>query len=202
MEKDKEPRKLNAGSQQPHMREQGLTYNDYAAMDDDHRYELVDGQLELMSPAPMVRHQLISTELLSKLRDTCYSDYIIVQAPVDLIVSPQHVRQPDLIMIHRSRMHIITQRGIMGPPDLVVEIVSPSTLRRDKVDKRKAYAQFQVPEYWIVEPTLGILEQYVLHDHRYELVNVYQEDELVQSNHVPCIRFSMSEIMDNIPHFE
>jgi Uma2 family endonuclease len=90
----------------------------------------------------------------------------------------------------------------MGPPDLIVEILSPSTLRRDKVDKLKTYARFNVPEYWIVEPILGILEQYVLQEQRYELENVYQGDETVQSNQLRCVRFSMGEIINNIPHIE
>lgn len=199
MDNNKTHKKPYKAFQQPKMREQGLTYNDYAAMDDDHRYELVDGKLELMSPTPLVRHQLISIELLRKLLDTCYSDYIMLQAPIDLILSQQNIRQPDIDMVHRKRLQIIHQNGIIGAPDLVVEILSPSTLSRDKVDKLKTYARFSIQEYWIVEPSLGILEQYVLHDHRYEPENVYQGIEPVQSNQLLCIRFTMTEIMDNIP---
>ncbi len=202
MGKDKGPKKENRESQQPEVREQGLTYMDYAALDDDNRYELVDGRLELMSPAPMVGHQLISFELQSRMRDTCISDYIILSAPVDLILSTNEVRQPDLLMVHRSRISIISQRGVTGPPDLIVEILSPSTLRRDKVDKLKTYACYGVTEYWIVEPIVGILEQFILEDGRYELVNVYQGDEPIRSQHVTCIRFTMGEMMSNIPQIE
>jgi Uma2 family endonuclease len=202
MEQGEGTNKPNKASQQPLMRERGLTYNDYASIDDDQRYELVDGQLELMSPAPIVRHQLISAELFSRLRDTCQSEYIILNAPIDLILSQHNVRQPDLVLVHRSRLHIIHRNGIMGPADLVVEILSPSTLRRDKVDKLKTYARFNVPEYWIVEPILGILEQYVLQEQRYELENVYQGEELVQSNQLRCVCFSMGEIINNIPNIE
>jgi Uma2 family endonuclease len=202
MEKDKDPKKLNQESQQPEVREQGLTYMDYAALDDDNRYELVDGRLELMSPGPMVGHQLISFELQSRMRDTCISDYIILYAPVDLILSSYEVRKPDLLLVHRSRLSIISKKGVIGPPDLVVEILSPSTLKRDKVDKLKTYARYGVQEYWVVEPTVGTLEQFVLEEGRYELVNVYQGDEPIRSNHVACICFTMGEIMANIPHID
>ena len=199
MEDDKKAKKPNRDPQQPEVREQGLTYEDYAALDDDNRYELVDGHLELMSSAPIVGHQLISFELQRKIYDSCSSEYLILNAPVDLILSLYEVRQPDLLMVHRSQISIISQKGVTGPPDLVVEILSPSTLRRDKVDKLKTYARFGVPEYWIVEPTLGSLEQYILENDRYELINVYQGDEPVRSQHVTCIRFTMGEIMANIP---
>lgn len=203
MENDKKQgrqrKKQHSDVTQQEVREQGLTYSDYAALDDDNRYELVDGRLELMSPAPQVVHQLISIELQSMLRDTCLSDYIILNAPVDLILSSRDVRQPDLLMVHRNRIHIISQKGVTGPPDIVVEILSPSTLRRDKVDKRKTYANYGVQEYWMIEPILGTLEQFVLTEDRYELVNVYQGDESVHSPHVMCVRFSMAEIMANIP---
>ena len=72
MEKDKDSKKLNQESQQPEVREQGLTYMDYAALDDDNRYELVDGRLELMSPGPMVGHDVRQPDLLMLKIKFCY----------------------------------------------------------------------------------------------------------------------------------
>lgn len=184
------------------VRENQLTYDDYAALDDGLRYELVDGTLELMSPSPSVTHQLVSFELERKIADSCENDYIIIHAPIDLILSNHEVRQPDLVLIHRSRMHILTQRGIVGAPDLVIEILSPSTLKRDKIGKLSTYARYEIPEYWIVEPVLGILEQYLLQGNRYELVNIFQGEERVTSSKLPCIGFSMKEIKDRIPNIE
>src|SRR5690625_482322 len=145
------------------LREQPLTYDDYAALDDGIRYELVNGELELMTPTPTVTHQMISFELQRSLYDSCGNDYFVFYAPVDLILSQTEVRQPDLMLVHRSRMDIITKRGIIGAPDLVVEILSPSTLKRDKLDKLHVYAKYAIPEYWIIEPELAVLEQYVRH---------------------------------------
>lgn len=181
------------------IKEGGLTYDDYASLDDGNRYELVGGQLELMSPAPSVLHQLVSFEMQKMIARSCETDYIIISAPVDVILSSTEVRQPDIVLIYRKRMDILSKRGVEGAPDLVVEILSPSTLKRDKIDKLKTYACFRVPEYWIVEPETGILEQYVLQEERYELVNIFQGDEPVTSPNVPCISFTMAAIMDNIP---
>jgi Uma2 family endonuclease len=182
------------------IKEQPLTYDDYAALPDDgNRYELVDGVLEMMSPSASSRHQMVSGQIYHKMVQTCEEAYIILVAPLDVILSPTEVRQPDLIMIHRSRLNIIKMRGVEGAPDLVVEILSPSSLKRDKVGKLKSYARHQIPEYWIVDPSNGMLEQYVLQEQRYELVEVYTGDEKVHSDHIACISFSMNEIMAKIP---
>lgn len=99
-----------------------------------------------------------------------------------------------------SCLDILSTRGVEGAPDyLVVEILSPSTLKQDKIDKLKSYAKFQIPEYRIVEPVSGILEEYILHAERYELYNVFQNNEQVTSPHIPCISFTMSEVINNIP---
>nr|WP_144919616.1 Uma2 family endonuclease [Paenibacillus bovis] len=181
------------------LRKTGLTYDDYAAIDDGQYYELAGGKLELISPAPYVTHQMISYEIQKKLDYSCSSNYIILNSPVDLILSPSEVRQPDLVIIHRDRFDIISKRGIEGAPDLVVEILSPSSLKRDKIDKLKVYAEYQIPEYWIVDTENECLEQYTLQDNRYELINIFQEEETITSKHIPCISFTMKDIMDKIP---
>lgn len=182
------------------VREQPLTYEDYANLPDDGlRYELADGVLELMSPGPSTDHQLVSFEIIKKLIPPCQNDYVIIHAPLDVILSSIEVRQPDIIMVHRSRMEIIKKHGIVGAPDLIVEILSPSSIRRDKVKKLKAYARYQVPEYWIVDPANGSLEQYLLRDHAYELTEVYQGAEEIRSDRISCISFTMEQIMQEIP---
>ncbi|ALX47158.1 Uma2 family endonuclease [Lentibacillus amyloliquefaciens] len=184
------------------LKETGLTYEDYAAIDDGNRYELAGGKLELMSLAPLVKHQMISFELQKKFLQSCEADYIILYAPVDLILSTDEVRQPDVVLINRERKDIIRKRGIEGAPDLVVEILSPSTIKRDKIDKLDVYARFGIPEYWIVEPNAGMLEQYILKDSQYEIINVFHDNEPVTSPNIACISFTMRDIMDNVPELE
>lgn len=182
------------------IRERPMTYEDYAALPEDYgRYELVDGVLEAMSPGPSVSHQSVITEMNYSIKNSCASDYIVLVAPIDVILSDREVRQPDLVMIHRSRIHILAKRGVIGPPDLVVEILSDWSIKRDKVKKRLAYAKFGIPEYWIVDPQNGSLEQYVLQDGRYELVDVYTGDETVSSGKLPCVGFTMGAIMSQVP---
>jgi Uncharacterized protein conserved in cyanobacteria len=182
------------------IKESPVTYEMYAEMvDDGNRYEISDGVLELMSPAPTPTHQSVSQELLFSLNASCRNEYIIYSSPIDVILSATEVRQPDLIMIHRSRMDIIGERGINGAPDLVVEITSKHSRRRDKVQKRIAYAKYGVSEYWIIDLVGFTLEQYVLDGERYELAEVYAEDETIRSEAVACASFSMNEIIRSLP---
>lgn len=184
------------------VKEDNLTYDDYASLDDENRYELAGGKLELMSPSPSTIHQMVSSELYEEVANSCKSDYFIFYAPIDVILSEADVRQPDIALVDRERMNTLTNRGIEGAPDLVVEIISPSSLKRDKIDKLATYAHFNIPEYWIVDPNLGALEQYVLTQEQYEVINIFQDDELVNSPTIACISFTMKNVMDNIPRLD
>lgn len=192
MRDDRKYKKSNQVNEQP------MTYEDYAALDDGHRYELAGGILEFMSPAPSVLHQVISFELQKRIADTCEAEYMILYAPVDLILSETEIRQPDLVLIHRSRLHILSKRGIEGPPDIVLEIISPSTLKRDKVEKWKTYAEYRIPEYWMIDASTGVLEQFEWKDGHYEAADVYTGEEPVRSSRVTCLNFSMKDIMEKI----
>lgn len=176
--------------------EQLVTYDVYAEMPDDGmRYEIIDGKLEALSPGPSFDHQSISGELEYLLQQGCKSDYVILHAPLDVIFSQTVVLQPDVIMIHRSRLYIVTKRGIEGPPDLVIEIVSPGSRKRDKVVKAKKYAEYGVAEYWIVDPEAKTLEQFRLAGgNYYESCNLFEGDEQVTSEKLPCVSFKLSDI--------
>ena len=173
-----------------------MTYEDYAKLPDDEiRYELGDGKLELMSPSPSARHQVIGFELQLLMKSACQTEYLILNAPLDVILSPTEIRQPDLIAIHRSRVGMITDRGIEGAPDLIVEILSPASIRRDKVQKRLVYAKYGIPEYWIMDPASETLEQYILQSSQYELVDVYSGEIQIRSEKLTCISCSVADVM-------
>ncbi|MCD9020782.1 Uma2 family endonuclease [Cohnella silvisoli] len=132
---------------------------------------------------------------------SCKSDYIIYSAPLDVILNGTNVVQPDILMIHRSRQHIVTARGIEGPPDLVVEIISPGSRKRDKVKKMTVYEKHGVPEYWIIDSETRMLEQYLQNDReRYELCDLFEGDDRVTSNKLPCVAFVISAIFSEIIH--
>jgi Uma2 family endonuclease len=139
------------------------TYEDYRTLPDDrNRYEVIDGEL-LMTPAPSTTHQRVSKRLgrmlLQELEDTGIA--IVYYAPIDVIFSPTSVVQPDLVVVMKERQGIITERGIEGPPDIVIEILSPTSRSADLHSKRKLYSSQEVSEYWIADPethTVEVLE--------------------------------------------
>lgn len=182
------------------VREQPFTYEMYAEMPDDgRRYEIIDGILEMMSPAPSSSHQTVSRELAFVFMQSCRSDYLIFNAPLDVILSKTDVVQPDLLMIHRSRSDIVTIRGVEGPPDLVVEIVSPGSRNRDKIKKMKIYAKYGISEYWIIDAGSRTLERFILSDNgTYEMFNLFEGDDVVVSDKLPCVSFVIGEIFKEI----
>ena len=129
-----------------------LTYEDYRKTPDDERYELLDGEL-VMTPAPRESHQRISGRLnmlLLQVADRTGAGRVYA-APFDVVLSDTDVVQPDLLFISNEREHTITEENVQGAPDLVVEILSPSTADRDLTIKRDLYARHGVREYWIVD---------------------------------------------------
>lgn len=184
------------------LKEHGVTYDQYAEMPDDgQRYEVLDGMLELMSPGPSTPHQSVSRELQFLLMQSCRTDYILFHAPIDVILSDTNVVQPDILLIHRSREHIIAKRGIEGSPDLVVEILSPGSRRRDKVRKFTIYAAHGVPEYWVVDAESRTLEQFRLGDDgRYGLIQLFEDQDTVTSALVPCASFRLEELFRELPN--
>jgi Uma2 family endonuclease len=144
------------------------TYDDYCTLPEDmsRRYELLHGDL-YMVPAPTTRHQQISSNLYSALRSQIkrYQLGEIFYAPVDVILGQGDARevvQPDLVYIAATRREMIKLHGIEGPPDMVVEILSPGTEDRDRGYKLKMYARYRVPEYWIVDTEQLMIEVYSL----------------------------------------
>ena len=117
-----------------------------------------------MTPAPSTKHQSASAQLF-KLLSRHIDDLDLVKlfyAPIDLILDPTTILQPDLLFVFSAHQHIITERAIEGVPDLVIEILSPSTSRTDRVTKAQIYARHSVPVYWIVDPDHENIEIYLL----------------------------------------
>ena len=132
-----------------------ITWQDVQQMPDDgNRYEAIEGDL-YMTPAPATRHQRVSKRLQYAL------DRILERPGLgEVFVAPYGVEfpatgegvQPDILFVSRHRRDIIADAGIIGPPDLVVEILSPSTASRDRTIKLRLYERQGVREYWIVDP--------------------------------------------------
>lgn len=126
-----------------------LTYSDLAGMPDDgHRYELIDGVL-LVTPAPILRHQLVLSRLHVLLSAGAPRGIDVLVSPVDVKVSEVTVVEPDILVLDRPDPAALY---VSAPPLLVVEILSPSTRRIDVSAKRMVYEEFGIPSYWIVDP--------------------------------------------------
>lgn len=140
-----------------------FTYEDYKLMPEDKRYEVIEGEL-LMTPAPNVEHQRILGRLYRKLAGFVEEGGLgeVLLAPTDVILSSENVVQPDLLFVSHNRLSIIDRDGVHAAPDLVVEILSPSTASRDQVVKRKLYHRYGVREYWVVNPDARLVEVAVL----------------------------------------
>jgi Uma2 family endonuclease len=153
-----------------------LTYEDYVLLPNDgKRYEILDGELTV-TPAPSTKHQTASGNLFVLL-----SQYIkerdlgkLFHAPIDLILESTSVLQPDLLFVSKARQHLITERAIEGAPDLVIEILSPTTSRTDRVTKAQIYARHSVASYWIVDPERQAIEIYLLEAGGYRLAATLQ----------------------------
>jgi Uma2 family endonuclease len=144
-------------------RSAGLTYEDYLQLPDNEgtRYEIVDGDLAV-TPSPRIRHQKISSNLFRMLDDHIRSNSLgtLLYAPTDVILDDSSIVVPDLVFVCAERAAIISERAIEGAPDLIIEILSASTAKRDRETKLKLYSRYGVAHYWIVDPESRTIELY------------------------------------------
>ena len=131
-----------------------LTYEDYVLLPDDGKiHEIIDGE-HYMTPAPETYHQTLSRRIQFQLYEQIEERGLglVFDAPTDVQLSEIDIVQPDLLVIEASRRSMVSPKKVTGPPDLVVEIVSESTARKDRELKRDLYQRAGVPEYWLVDP--------------------------------------------------
>ncbi len=166
------------------------TYDYYAALPEDgHRYEIVDGVLLDMTPAPGIPHQNAVLQ---------FSYYLIIHvknagigkvflSPIDVELTPKKVFQPDVAVVLNARLDRVTTTHIVGAPDLVIEVASPRTVKLDQTTKRKAYALAGVTEYWLVDPILETIEALSLQNSTYSSLGSFCGDDTLISQVVPTI---------------
>jgi len=170
------------GPQQGHW-----TYADYAAIrEDGHRYEIVNGVL-YMAPSPSLGHQAIAGEIFAYLRNFVQMAGLgrVFVAPTDVELSYKNVVQPDVFVVLNEHLDRMAGSRLIGAPDLVVEIASPSTARHDLREKQDAYARAGVLEYWIVTPGEQVVEVLVLEDSLYRSLGVFHGHAILPSGIVP-----------------
>ena len=148
-----------------------LTYDDFLLFPDDgQRHELIDGE-HYVTPSPASKHQRIVWNL-NGLLYIYLRDHPVGKAfgaPLDVVFSHFDVVEPDLLFIAAERAsRVLTEKNVQGAPDLVVEIGSPSTRKRDETIKRRLYERFGVTEYWVIDPELDAIKIYRRAGDRYE----------------------------------
>ena len=175
-----------------------FTYEDFLLFPDDgRRHELIDGE-HYVSPSPVTKHQRVLMKLLG-----CLIPFVNARheghlfcAPMDVVLSDGDVVEPDLLYISAGRESIITQKNIQGAPDLVIEILSEGSRKRDEIVKRKLYERHGVLEYWIVDPDLETVKVYQPVEGRYARTAELSGEgtSVLTSARFPGLEIPLSEI--------
>ena len=176
------------------------TYADYYTWNDGKRYELIDGTAYLMESAPLFGHQIISGALHTRL------SIFLEGKPGEALYSPFDVRlnfdkgdntvlQPDIV-VFTDRSKLIGT-GCIGAPDMVIEILSPSTARRDRVKKFNQYLRAGVREYWIVDPDEMMVNAYILESGVHIGKTYHETDEVPVFVLDGCV-IRLSEVFESI----
>lgn len=173
-----------------------LTYQDYVNMPDDgHRYELIDGEL-IMVAAPLTIHQKVIMNIISKIlpfvEKKKYGE--LFTSPIDVVLSEHTTLQPDIIFIAKEHSSIITEKNIQGAPDLVIEILSPSSFYYDWFDKKELYEQHGVKEYWIVDPLRRWADVYILEGKKYKRIQHEEQTGILTSAVLNGFKIDLQEM--------
>ena len=174
------------------------TYKDYLLIDDDKRYEILRGGL-IMVPAPFTIHQ----RLLRNIEDILWNFVKekklgeVLVAPTDVVLSEDIVVQPDILFISKEGLDIIKEAAIMGSPDLIVEIISPSSASYDTVEKRDIYEEYGVKEYWLVFPQEKAIEVLALEDGVYRELCKGRKTGIVMSKIIAGLEVDLKEVFES-----
>jgi Uma2 family endonuclease len=175
-----------------------FTYEDYRhTPDDGKRYEIIDGDLCVSLPPP-VNHQVIAGNLLFTLAKFLKLHPIgeVILGPLEVYFSKINIAQPDIIFISKARWHIVKPTKVKGAPDLVIEVPSPGTAKRDRTIKAKMYAQFGVREYWLPKEKTATVEIFRLQDRKLVSVARLGKSDVLTSPLFPGLEIRLSEIFD------
>lgn len=172
-----------------------LTVEDYRATPVGTRYQLVEGDLYLMSPAPNLFHQDIVGNVYRLLRDHTEKHRLgrVFIAPADVYLSEHDVVQPDVFLVANANLSILADDGAHGAPDLVVEVLSPHTASLEKT-KLRVYARHGVKEHWLVDPLLRQLHVYEFAHNPTKAVRLVDEEESFTSTLLPGLTISATDV--------
>lgn len=176
-------------------REKRWTFNDLHQFDETERYEIYNGRLISMAPAPDFSHQQIAARLHLLLAGFVKPRQLgeVAFAPVDVVFAEDNTAQPDLLFIAKENLGMV-RRSVFGAPDLVVEILSPSSIRRDRYEKLEQYARFGVKEYWVIDPANRSFEILTNQNDRFVVHSSAAETGTVESKILAGLIVDLAEV--------
>lgn len=171
------------------------TYEDYVRLPEGSPYQLIGGDL-IMVPAPAPYHQRISRKIEFMLLQHVEKNDLgeVFYSPIDVYFCEEDTFQPDIIFILKERSNIIGETKIEGAPDLVIEILSPSTAYYDLGRKYKVYEKAGVKEYWLIHPDRKTIEIYINRGDKFQLIQAVEEAGIVKSELLEGFEVALAKI--------
>jgi len=196
--------KLKNEVQEPSPAYGGLyTYTDYLKWTIEERFELIKGKVFRMSPAPNRKHQQISMVIGSRLWSFLYGKPCqVFSAPFDVRLPRKSKKDEDIITVVQPDICVICDesklddRGAVGAPDIVVEILSPGNNTRELKKKYEVYEEAGVKEYWIISPENKTFFVYTLVNNRYHPSRLMTIGDMVTTPVLPGFELDLAEIFD------
>ena len=167
-------------------------------LEEGYFYELLNGNI-VKKQAPSPQHQIAVSNLLAFMNVHALTNELgqCCTAPLDVFFDEHNNTQPDILFIREEREFIITNDGIEGQPDLIVEVISPSSIKNDRVTKKDLYLKFGVMEYWLIDPIYQTVEIYVLEQDKYVLKFMLVESGEVTSQVLEGFKIDIKAIFQN-----
>ena len=169
------------------------TIEDYLKLDDGNRYELIEGELILV-PRPRLKHQKIGLKIANFFVNFLEQNPIgEIYSDVDVYLGDKVVA-PDVLFIAKERLNIAGELNIQGAPDLVVEVLSPSTASYDKKIKSQLYFTNGVKEYWLVDPDQQLVEVLIAGEKEWRWAGVFDQEDVLTTALLPGLQVKLDEV--------
>ncbi|MEZ4963243.1 MAG: Uma2 family endonuclease [Saprospiraceae bacterium] len=178
-----------------------LTYQEYREMefdeDDNFQYELLNGVL-MRKASPTIQHQRTAGNIYFRMRLYVEEKKLgeVFSAPLDVVLNEHNAPQPDVFFVGKDKKYILDEEEqvVIGIPDIIVEVLSPGSVKKDRITKKKIYERCKVPEFWVVDPSYRNVEIYKLAGDVYELVDFIEESGAVKSTVLEGFELSLDKI--------
>lgn len=180
-----------------------MSYDAFMALPEGTRAELIDGVFT-MTPSPSFHHQILCGRLFFALYGHVQAHKlgVVVGSPLDVSLRQQHpgvVVQPDVLFVSNAHRDRIQPSGLFGPPDLAVEVMSPSNARHDSVKKRQLYADYGVEEYWLVMPDHDQIEVMRREGTTFGRPQLYEPGDTLTTSLLPGFELTLAALFDPAP---